>query len=390
MTLLTYIFIVVLGAGALDFLLDGNERAQNVLYKVTFFAVWFLFVIRYYYGPDIATYVPVYENMRPWYWYLHHPDDCRFEHGYMVFSAMIKDLGFSYYWLTVVITTLYFGIIALLFKRIKLHKTLALTILVMFDFNLIYAENRQCLSVCFFLIMVLLMDKKQYVWALLCALISTEMHKSGIFMVSLTWLFFILHRHKLERGFFLLILVFLCAMLVLPVSSICSTILSSLPLPKSLEESLNLHLAMGRQIQAMWLIYAAIIVFIEYYLQHRNEIRRGTEATVIMGLVVITIFYHYFYFLGRLRSFFLPVLLVYLCNVVQGAEEEAYRNSYMSIVKSVGIVMLLVFFSYRATLFELDSHKLRHTLHTPGGKGVCSPCTIFDLPLSQIKIVHGK
>ncbi len=375
-----YIFVLVVGAGFVDLALTGRDRAQQTLYRIVFAVVWFLFVIRYYYGGDIYTYVPIYEHLHPWQWYLRHPDHYEYEHGYILFCAILKGLGLSYYWMTAIVTTFYFAVIALLFRRIKRHKTIALTILVMLDYNLIFAAHRQCLSVSFFLLMVLLMDKRKYVWALLCAWLTVEMHKSGIFIVSLAWLFFLVHHHKLERWFFIGILVLLFLMLVLPVSTISSAIISSLPLPESFVLSLNLHLALGRQFQAAWLLYAAAVVFMEYYLQNRNDIGRGTEAAVIMGLLLTALFYHYFYLLWRIRSFFLPVLIMYLFRVVQDAEDaEPLRENAMTIVKNLSLMLVLCFFAYRAVFFEIGTHKFRANLHSPGGKNIYTPCTVFDL-----------
>lgn len=375
----------------LDFLLGRNERAQKVLYFITLFAVWFLFTIRYYYGPDIATYVPLYENLHPWHWYLSHPDGYEYEHGFILFCAILKGLGLSYYWMTVAITTIYFAAIALLFRRVRLHRTLLLMTVVFLCYDLIFAQHRQCLSVAFFILMVLCMDEKKYFWAIVCAWLTIEMHKSGIFVVSLTWLFFLVHQQKLSNRFFLVIFALLCLMLALPVSAISTSVISALPLPKSLIVSLNEHFALGRQFQARWIEYAAIVLLIEYYLQHQTEMGRGIEASVIMGLIVLTLSYHYFYFSGRIRSFFMPILFVYMFKIIEDAEEDpVFRESRIAIVKNVSIALFIAFFCYRAFYFEIGIKELKHQLHTPGGKTIYSPCTVFDLRNHSAKYLRSE
>ena len=314
MTLLMYIFILVIGSSAIDFLLKGHERVQDIVYKITFFGVWFLFVIRYYYGPDIFNYVPFYEGLRPWTWYLRHPEHYEYEHGFVLFCAILKGLGLSYYWMTAIVTTFYFAMVALLFRRIKRHRTMALMILVLFDYGMIVAMHRQCLSISFFLLMILLMDKKKLLWSLLCAFLVVEMHKSGIFIVSLTWLFYLLHQYQQERVFFVIALALLCLMLVIPLSSVSTSFIHSLPLPDSFIKSLELHFTLGRQFQVIWIIYASCILFMAYSLQQHTESKRATEAAVMVCVTFIVVFYHYFYLLERLRSYFLPLLLAYLCR----------------------------------------------------------------------------
>lgn len=381
MTLLMYIFILVIGASALDYLLKGHEHAQDTVYKITFFGVWFLFVIRYYYGPDIYNYVPFYEGLRPWTWYLRHPEHYGFEHGFVLFCAILKGFGLSYYWMTAIVTTFYFAMVGLLFRRIKRHKTMALMILVLYDYAMIVAMHRQCLSVAFFLLMVLLMDKKKLFWSLLCAVLAVEMHKSGIFIVSLTWLFYLLHQRQQERTFYIVALALLCVMLVVPLSSISNSFIHSLPLPPSFTKSLEMHFTLGRQFQVIWIIYAMCILFLEYSLQHRAERGRGTEAAVMVGVVFLVVFYHYFFLLERLRSFFLPLLLAYLFRVVQDAEDsdEQLMNRQVMFVKNGFILFLFLYFGLRAVNFDLGVQRYRSKLHTHGGKTIYTPCTVFDL-----------
>ena len=381
MTLLTYIFLVAIGAAVLDFSLTRYVRLQESVYRIALIAIWFLFTIRYYYGADIYNYVPIYEKLHPWYWYLTHRDQYEYEHGFILFCAALKGLGLSYYWMTAVVTTLYFAVIALLFRRIKRHKSLALMALVVFDYNLIFAAHRQCLAVTCFILMVLALDKRQYIWAMLLAIICSEMHKSGIFMATMAWMLFVLHQHKIERVFFLSLIALLAAMLVLPMTALNTSFVSHLPLPESFVMALNEHLSLGRRIQVVWLMYAVVLVCIEYYVQNRKELgQRGTEAVVIMGAILIVLLYQYFYLLVRLRSYFLPVMLVYMLRLIQDAEDDHAVNIQGGmLLKNLCYLFAIAYFGYCTYRFEQSDKRLFERAYTPQKKTIYSPSTVFDL-----------
>lgn len=392
MTLLTHIFLLLIGAAILDFALTRYVRLQESVYRIALIVTWFLFTIRYYYGADIYNYVPVYEHLQPWYWYLQHPDHYEFEHGFVQFCAVLKGLGLSYYWMTAIVTMFYFVVIGLLFSKIKRHKSLALMALVIFDYNLIFAAHRQCLAVAFFILMVLALDKRQYIWAALLAVLCSEMHKSGVFIASMTWIIYVLHHHKLERVFFLSLIALLMLMLVLPMTALNTSFVASLPLPESFIRALTEHLSLGRRIQVVWTMYAMVLVCIEYYLQNRENLgQRGTEAVVIMAAVLIVLLYQYFYLLVRLRSYFLPVLLVYLFRLVQDAEdsgEPGFRGGVL--LKELCCIFAIAYFGYVTYRFEQSANRMFERAYTPGKKTIYSTSTVFDLRHRSAKDIQEE
>ena len=392
MTLLTHIFILLIGAAILDFALTRYVRLQESVYRIALIVTWFLFTIRYYYGADIYNYVPVYEHLHPWYWYLQHPDHYDFEHGFVQFCAVLKGLGLSYYWMTAVVTTFYFVVIGLLFSRIKRHKSLALMALVIFDYNLIFAAHRQCLAVSFFILMVLALDKRQYIWAAILAVICSEMHKSGIFMAGMTWMIYVLHHHKMERAFFLSLMGLLLLMLVLPMTALNTSFVAGLPLPESFIRALTEPLSLGRRIQVVWTIYAMVLVCIEYYVQNRRTLgQRGTEAVVIMGVVLMVLLYQYFYLLVRLRSYFLPVLLVYLFRLVQDAEDSGdLRVQGGVLLKELSCIFLIAYCGYATYRFEQSDRRMFERAYTPQHKTIYSTSTVFDLLDRPVKDVQAE
>ena len=392
MTLLTHIFILLIGAAILDFALTRYVRLQESVYRIALIVTWFLFTIRYYYGADIYNYVPVYEHLHPWYWYLQNPDRYDFEHGFVQFCAVLKGLGLSYYWMTAIVTTFYFVVIGLLFRQIKRHKSLALMALVIFDYNLIFAAHRQCLAVSFFILMVLALDKRQYIWAAILAVLCSEMHKSGIFIAGLTWIIFVLHHHKMERAFFLSFLGLLVLMLVLPMTALNTSFVASLPLPESFVRALTEHLSLGRRIQVVWAMYAMVLVCIEYYVQNRKLLgRRGTEAVVIMGVVLMVLLYQYFYLLVRLRSYFLPVMLVYLFRLVQDAEDSGDLSIQGGVLlKELCCIFAIAYFGYVTYRFEQSANRMFERAYTPQQKTIYSPSTVFDLRHRSAKDIQKE
>ena len=47
----------------LEFLTIRNKRSNKLIYNIAFFIVLFIVSIKYYYGPDIALYIPTYNNI---------------------------------------------------------------------------------------------------------------------------------------------------------------------------------------------------------------------------------------------------------------------------------------------------------------------------------------
>ena len=55
--------MVAIGFGVLDLLTDRWPTLQKQIFPFVTLLAYFLLVIRYYYGPDIWTYVPHYEKI---------------------------------------------------------------------------------------------------------------------------------------------------------------------------------------------------------------------------------------------------------------------------------------------------------------------------------------
>ena len=222
MNLITLILAIAIAFGLTDFLTERYPRLQRDIFYIAWCTIAFLFAIKYYYGPDIASYVPFYENVPSVSQIIAHPDDLdfSFEPGYAVFCRVLKDLGISFYWMTAILSILYFVVILLFFRKIDRKRSFALAILVVLDFNVVCYELRQCLAVILFLLMVLCLDRKRYIYAMLMALAAIVSHKSGVVAVVPTLAFYLIGRHASLKTLSQLLLVILVVLFLLPVTNL--------------------------------------------------------------------------------------------------------------------------------------------------------------------------
>ena len=130
---LVFIMSIALVGMFMDCLTERFPVLQRQLYRVFFVTIYVLFLIRYYYGPDIRIYVPHFERIAAPAYLLHHPDKMYFEWGYEMLCSVVKALGGSFWWLNTVITTLYFAALAGLFRSLKRHQLFAFSCVILLD-----------------------------------------------------------------------------------------------------------------------------------------------------------------------------------------------------------------------------------------------------------------
>ena len=106
MNLITLILTIAILFGLTDFLTERYPRLQRDIYYIAFGVIAFLFIIRYYYGPDIWNYARFYALVGSPAEVLAHPEDIPFhyESGFALFCSVLKQWGLSFYWMTVVQT----------------------------------------------------------------------------------------------------------------------------------------------------------------------------------------------------------------------------------------------------------------------------------------------
>lgn len=379
MNYITLMLIVAMAFGLSDFLTERVPALQRLMYVLGFATIYVLFTIKYYYGSDIINYYYHYESITSLSDVWHYPDKYSFEIGYTLFVALLKGWGMSLYWVTMIISTIYFAAIALLFRQIPSKKCFALMILVVLDYNLIFFEFRQCLSVSFFILMILYLQDRKYWLALPMAILAIVMHKSGVFVVPLCLLAFCLHGKPIQAWVFQLLMVVLVVAALLPLTKVATTVLSFLP--ADYLSSIEHHLRVGKQVQRVWMVYAMLVMCVEYYLHYHKTRMDSVAIMAVLGIVIVVVSYQYYYILNRVRSFFVPFIIVWIFQVVQGRNTDK-TIPYFKLLSQVACVLFFVYSIHTACAITKQSKTLHSPLH--------NVCTVFDIREGQVKALQQK
>lgn len=378
---LAFIMGIALVGMLLDAFVSRYPNLQRQLYKLFFVLVYFLFVIRYYYGPDIWNYVPHYEEIASPMTLWNHPDQMSFEWGYEMFCSVLHSLGVSYWGMTAVITTLFFVALACVFHSLPRYRMFALASVILMDYNLIFAENRQCMAVSFFLFMVICLQNKKYWLALPFSVLTVLCHKSGFMPVGLTLMGVLLYHQRQSALVYYILIGVLMVMMLIPVSRVATPILAMLPLPESYIESVLHHMQLGRQFQIIALIYLAVLILISMYNSKQRQSYTWIGIEVLMGMVIIVALYQYFFLLNRIRSYYTPLILFYLIRIVTDEHREKSFPYAALLRQSVAVL----FFLY-CTHVMIGYIRGVRQLHAP----IAKASTLFDLRNQSPKQIRDK
>ncbi|MEE0990015.1 MAG: EpsG family protein [Paludibacteraceae bacterium] len=312
MSYITIIVLILFGFSFTDFILPKNKTLHEQLYKIAFFITFFLFTIKYYYGADVVNYYKVFNKLPGSFVEVFELTKGKyaFEVGFLYFMAIIKWLGLSYWWMTAIVSMIYFYAIYKLFELIPSYKILALLILVLLDYNLIFATHRQCLAVSFYILMYFSYIDKKYIKMLIYAILTILMHKSGVICV-LPVLFLWSLKFFPKRRDFLVCLVFLFLMVLIPLQQILIHVINILPINVAIKMSLSYHVLFFNRYQGILILYS-VILFLLFLLNIDNPIYKKMSVIVFVGAITISVFYQSQAILWRLRSYFLPFIVVYL------------------------------------------------------------------------------
>ena len=368
---LVIILLVAICFGITDFLTERYPRLQKDISYLSFFTIAFLCTIKYYYGPDVANYAPFYDTVPSIASIWAHPEDIRFhfEPGYAIFCRILKDWGVSFYWMTAIVSILYFGVIGLFLRKIDSKRSFALAILLVLDYNIILYEFRQCLSVVAFLLMILCLSKRKYILTVVCAILAVLFHKAGLMVVVPTLIYYILSYNSTPRAIFAVLLTLLVMLLLLPITHISIDFIGKLPFSHSVIHSIEHHLTYGKQIQSVFIIYAIILLCLVHYTQYCRSRIEIIGAAAITGVIFIVMLYQYYYLLNRIRSYFTPVLLLYIFNYVQKAEKTRHIPYGQLIRQFACFIMVLYMIHIPFSVLRIDKKMHSHVNDT---------CTVFS------------
>ncbi len=318
MSYLMILELVTFAFAICECLAVGHTRLQQQIYHLAFLGVVVWCTAKYAYGPDIASYIPFYESLRHPISDLSNPE-LYFEKGFIFFCSCLKSIGITFWGMTAIVSLFYFTAIAFLWKQLPTYKTVGLFALVCLDYNLMLMEFRQCIAVTLFIFMILAFQKKRYVWCVVCAGIAITMHKSALIILLCAAIFYAFRKLPVTKRGYLLLAILILLLMFIPLQPLLAKMASFLPLNDSVLRSLEHHLLVGKTFQKVFILYLATMLCLAYY--KRNDTPNKTLHWIMWccGAVLICL-YPYWFLLNRLRSYFLPFLIIYIIHTLQGKD----------------------------------------------------------------------
>ena len=350
MNYLTILLVVLLLLSLVELSFTKHKVLCDQLFHIAFAFTVFWVGIKYYIGPDIFSYVPFYETIQPFKDIISGHYKGSFEIGFAIFCSFFKSIGFSFWGMTVVITAIYFAAIYKVFKQLKSYRILALFILMLLDANLVLYQFRECLAVSFYLLMVLFLFKKKYIASILMFVMAAAVHKSGLFMCIGTFIVYELRFIKIDKQAYIILFMLLILFLIIPLKDFILPIIDQLPLHESVIDSIKHHLLLEKNFQTIFIVYAIAIFSTAYYSNFSKDDAKW-HWIIFSCLLIIVILFQYYFILNRLRSYFLPLALVYIINAIITARNKSV------LPKQILVVSILLFSAnfYRRYNVELDN-----------------------------------
>lgn len=306
---------ILCGLSFIELLYPNAKTLSNQLYQLAILITGFLVSIKYYFGPDIVIYAPMYENIKTLQELLFQPNTSDYEIGFLIYLSICKHwLRLSFWAMTASITVIYFTTLHLLLRKLTSFKTFALFSIIFLQTNLIFFEFRQCLAVSFFIISILSIEKKQYIPLIIFSLLSIITHKSAIIIYAISLVGLMLSYFKQDNNSFAISIFFLFAFILIPLKSLLLTASQILPFDTHVLKSIQEHLIIEERFQVVFLIYLIVSYSIYVYF-YKSQKLKTWQIITICGLIVIAIFYQYWFFINRLRSYFIPIITFYAITI---------------------------------------------------------------------------
>lgn len=345
MNYLTILLIVLLLLSLVELSFAKHKVLCDQLFHIAFAFTAFWVGIKYYIGPDIFSYVPFYETIQPLKDILggHYKGD--FEIGFAIFCSLLKSIGLSFWGMTVVITAIYFAAIYKVFKQLKSYRIFALFILMLLDYNLVLYEFRQCLAVSLFIFTYYTWTEKKYWKTLLIVIIAIFTHKSAIFIYLGVLLVYIFKSTNISRKSYIFLGMIFIFMLTIPPIFFFETIINKIPLSATVYRSVIHHLSEGKIFQLILPVYLLAIFCIAYYGNFSKENQKW-HWFMWCGVTVIVILFQYWFLLNRIRSYFMPFLLVYTIHTLLNSKRKDILPRQIFVFTLITYSLLFIYGNY--------------------------------------------
>ncbi len=332
--------------------IPNQKRLQNQLYQIVFYTVFFIVGIKYYYGPDIHLYVPLYENIEsPWYiWQNGSHIGKGIEIGYLYYCSIFKWIGCNFWLFTFSITCIYFYSIYQCFKHIEKYKITALFALTVFESNILFFEFRQAIAVSLFILGILAFLEKKYFKYLLYIVISVFFHKSAIFVAILSFIVLFVPTIKYSRNYYLTLCLIIISGIFISFGDILTFLTTILPIPDTTINSISHHLDVENSFQIIFILYCITFVCLYQYSINTDNDKKRFYVLILSFFLIIAIFYKYWFFLNRVRSFFSPLIIVFIIN------ELSRTKLKVKFIKQTLVIALFCFaFIYARGLYLVET-----------------------------------
>lgn len=345
MNYLTILLIVLLLLSLVELSFAKHKVLCDQLFHIAFAFTAFWVGIKYYIGPDIFSYVPFYETIQPLKDILggHYKGD--FEIGFAIFCSLLKSIGLSFWGMTVIITAIYFAAIYKVFKQLKSYRIFALFILMLLDYNLVLYEFRQCLAVSLFIFTYYTWTEKKYWKTLLIVIIAIFTHKSAIFIYLGVLLVYIFKSTNISRKSYIFLGMIFIFMLTIPPIFFFETIINKIPLSATVYRSVIHHLSEGKIFQLILPVYLLAIFCIAYYGNFSKENQKW-HWFMWCGVTVIVILFQYWFLLNRIRSYFMPFLLVYTIHTLLNSKRKDILPRQIFVFTLITYSLLFIYGNY--------------------------------------------
>lgn len=352
MSLITTAYIILIIGGISDFMTTRTPILEKNIYQLVLLVTTFIFTIKYYYGPDITTYVPYFDNTpKLWDIFLGETnglDNSRLEFGFGIFCSLCKTLGLSFWGMTAVIQLFYFYSVNKVLQTIDHKRTFALMIVIILDAKINYTAYRQCLSVSFFYLMVLAISDHKNAKAIVYMLLATFFHRSAFFILIITILTIYFHRNKFKQSTYQIILVILCLMLLIPLSNYnIFDVYNNYTSDSKAIESLTNHLVLNDQIQIVFILYFIVLLTLQYINRYAIGKNKEIESIVIIGIFTIALLYQYYYLLNRIRPYFVIFIVTFAISNIQHYINEKHNSiKYAKLLSEITATIVVIYLSY--------------------------------------------
>ncbi len=376
MSLMIILILVLAPLALLEVLFNKSEWSRELIYKIAFASAFFVVVIKYYYGSDISIYLPLYDRIGR----IGIFSSSYFEPGFLLFLKCCNWLHLSFWAMTAVITVVYFGALWSLFKKIPNYRVFALLVLVILDYNLLFFELRQCLAVSFFILAFLAYDNKQTYKTVLYLVLMAVSHKSGIFIVGLFLFVLSIRNFKVTAYVYGVAIAIMFVFILFPVERLLVALVQSFG-DSSAIRSIVHHLLVADSVQAIYAVYIVLAVLL-FLITRKTTSTTFTARFVFVAFAMVVLLVKYWFLLNRVRSYFIPLFLLYiLCNIDQIEEKIVKQLSYCIFTMYVCLTSLMLYRKVEQSISRVNAPQtvfsLLHRSKQEVVKESLSKCRIF-------------